>query len=277
MKWLKRGLMGITGIALITLVVVYAGSEYVINKDRHYESRALVIPEAGTDHAEGERLAQLFGCYRGCHGRHMEGEIAFDEPPFFRAVAPSLKDAVRKYSPAQLEAIIRQGVFPDGRSVWGMPGGSFASMTDQHLAAIVGFISDYPEHERETELPESKFYFMGRVAVLSGLFEAEASIAARFKPASSEALDDPLQHGQYLALNVCSECHGTDFEGFEDFTPSLQVARAYSREQFGLLMAEGIGLGDRDLGLMSRVAKMRFSQLKDNEADDLYQFLQSRQ
>ena len=276
MKWLKRGLLGIFGIIVSVFVVIYAGSEYVISKDRSYESRVSVMNGSGSLPGDGERLAQEFGCHRGCHGRHMEGDIAFDEPPFFRAVAPGLKDAIRNYSPEQLEVIIRQGVRPDGRSVWGMPSGSFASMTDQHLAAILGFISDYPEHEPESELPESKFYILGRVAVLSGLFEAEASIAVRFKPLGIEALDDPLVHGKYLALNVCSECHGVNFEGFEDFTPSLQLAKAYSREQFGLLMAEGIGLGNRDLDLMSAVAKRRFSQLKISEVDDLYQFLQAR-
>jgi len=276
MKWLKRGLLGLVGIVILVFIVIYAGSEYVIRKNHVAELRVLVLPVAETVPGEGERLAQVFGCYRGCHGRHMEGQVAFDEPPFFKAVAPGLKDAMRKYSPAQLEAIIRQGVRPDGRSVWGMPAGSFAGMTDQHLAAILGFISDYPEHEREAELPDSKFYLLGRVAVLTGLFEAEATVATRFKPLNIATLDEPLAHGQYLAMNVCSECHGITLEGLEDFTPSLQVAKAYSREQFGRLMSEGIGLGDRDLGLMSEVAKMRFSQLKDNEVDDLYNFLHSR-
>jgi cytochrome c553 len=90
------------------------------------------------------------------------------------------------------------------------------------------------------------------------------------------ALDDPLAYGHYLAMNVCSECHGVDFEGLEGFTPPLSVVRAYDREQFGRLMSEGIGLGGRDLGLMSEVAQTRFSALEDHEVDDLYAFLQSR-
>jgi len=276
MKWLKRILLGITGILLVAFVVIYAGSEYVIHKNHATESRLIVLLDAGYDPAEGERLAQVFGCYRGCHGRHMEGTVAFDEPPFFKAVAPNLKNAIRNYSPEQLETLIRQGVRPEGRSVWGMPSGSFASMTDQHLAAILHFITDYPEHEPETELTDSKFYLGGRVAVLSGMMEAEASIAAGFKPLSMAALDDALTHGQYLAMNVCSECHGIDLEGFEGFTPPLVMAKAYSREQFGRLMSEGIGIGERDLGLMSEVAQMRFSHFEVGEVDDLYDYLQSR-
>lgn len=276
MKWLKRILLGIAGILLAAFVVVYAGSEYIIHKDHAKESRPMILLDTVYDAAEGERLAQVFGCYRGCHGRHMEGAVAFDEPPFFKAVAPSLKDAIRNYSPEQLEAFVRQGIRPNGRSVWGMPSGSFASMTDQHLAAILRFITDYPEEEPQDVLTDSKFYLGGRVAVLSGMMEAEASIAARFEPLSMAALDNPRTHGEYLAMNVCSECHGIDLEGFEGFTPPLVMAKAYSREQFGRLMSEGVGIGERDLGLMSKVAQNRFSRLEDDEVDDLYDYLQSR-
>ena len=69
---------------------------------------------------------------------------------------------------------------------------------------------------------------------------------------------------------------GINLEGLEDFTPPLVVAKAYSREQFGRLMHTGIGIGERELGLMSEVAKMRFTHLTVNEVDDLYDYLQSR-
>ena len=85
-----------------------------------------------------------------------------------------------------------------------------------------------------------------------------------------------MTHGEYLAMNVCSECHGTDLQGFEGHTPPLAMVRAYDREQFGRLMSEGIGLGDRELGLMTEVALKRFSLLDDNEVDDLYAYLRSR-
>ena len=91
-----------------------------------------------------------------------------------------------------------------------------------------------------------------------------------------DALDDALTHGEYLAMNTCSECHGINLEGLENFSPSLQVAKAYNREQFGRLMSEGMGVGERDLGLMSEVSKARYSRFKDTEVDHLYDFLQTR-
>ncbi len=276
MKWFKRILLGAAGLVILVIAAFYASSEYVIRQHYTAEPRALDLADVEPVPGEGERLARVFGCYRGCHGRYMEGKVAFEDPAFLRAVAPSLKDAVKNYSTQQFEALVRQGVRPDGRSVWAMPSGSFASMTDRHLAEILGFINDYPEREREAGLPAFKFYAGGRVAVLTGLMEAQAAIAARFEPLDDDALNDPMVHGRYLALNACSECHNTTLEGFEGFTPSLAVAKGYDREQFKRLMSEGIAVGDRELGLMSEVAKMRFSQFKAAEVDTLYDYLQSR-
>jgi mono/diheme cytochrome c family protein len=85
-----------------------------------------------------------------------------------------------------------------------------------------------------------------------------------------------MRHGEYLALNACSECHGLDFSGQEEFAPPLDIAKAYDRAAFGRLMSEGVGVGDRDLGLMSAVARNRFSVMTDDEIDHLHGFLQSR-
>jgi len=276
MKWFKRILLGAAGLVLLAIAAFYASSEYLIRQHYTAEPRVLSLADMEAVPGEGERLARVFGCYRGCHGRHMQGNVAFEDPSFLRAVAPSLKDAVDNYDTRQLEALVRQGVRPDGRSVWAMPSGSFASMTDRHLAEILGFIRDYPEQERAAELPDFKIYAGGRLAVLTGLMEAQAAIAARFDPLDDNALSDPMVQGRYFALNACSECHNTTLDGFEGFTPSLAVARGYDREQFRRLMSEGIGVGDRELGLMSEVAKMRFSQFKPAEVDVLYDYLQSR-
>ena len=276
MKWFKRILLGAACLAVLVIAAFYASSEYIIKQHYTAKPRTLNLADVETLPGEGERLARVFGCYRGCHGQHMEGSVAFEDPAFLRAVAPSLKHAVRTYDTQQFEALVRQGVRPDGRSVWAMPSGSFASMTDRHLAEILGFIRDYPEHERAADLPDFQFYAGGRVAVLTGLMEAQAAVAARFEPLESADLSDPMVQGRYFALNACSECHNTTLDGFEGFTPSLAVARGYSREQFRRLMSEGIGVGDRQLGLMSEVAKMRFSHFNAAEVDALYDYLQSR-
>jgi hypothetical protein len=60
----------------------------------------------------------------------------FDQPVIGRIVAPNLTSAVRRYSDAQLVAIIRHGLRPDGHSVVVMPAQEFSVLTDQDLGHI---------------------------------------------------------------------------------------------------------------------------------------------
>jgi mono/diheme cytochrome c family protein len=82
-----------------------------------------------------------------------------------------------------------------------------------------------------------------------------------------------LKRGEYLAMNACSECHGMDLQGQEGFTPGLAAARAYSPADFKTLISTGEGLWGRDLGVMSVVAKYRFSKMTDEEVEALHQYL----
>lgn len=274
--WVRRVAVGLGALVVLGLLIIYAGSYLVMNATYPAQQRALLLTSRPEVLAEGERKAQIFGCYRGCHGRHMEGDVAWDDPAFGRVVGPSLVDALDRYTTSELEAIVRQGVKPDGKNPWGMPSASFATMTDRDLAAILSFVRSYPRHATVSDPGKTRLRLVGRVAVLTGMFKAEAPQAAQYAPADSIALDDKLRLGEYLAMNACSECHGLDLNGYESFTPSLALAKAYNREQFGRLMHSGVGLGDRDLGLMSGVAKMRFSHLHDAEVDAIFTFLQQR-
>ena len=58
--------------------------------------------------------------------------------------------------------------------------------------------------------------------------------------------------------------------------PPLIIAKSYSLDDFRRLMREGIGLGDRDLGLMSQMAEFRLKHLKDGEIEALHAYLQAR-
>ena len=277
LTWIKRIVAGLVALVLVALLVIYGGSHLIINKTYAAQKRSVLLTSRPEVLAEGERKAQVFGCYRGCHGRHMEGDVAWEDPGFGRVVGPSLLDAVRRDSTAELEASIRQGVKPDGKSTWAMPSASFATMTDKDLAAILSFIRDYPAHESENDPGKTSFALFGRIAILTGMFKAEAPAAARYVPSDDRVYDDPLRLGEYMVMNTCSECHGLDLNGFGSFTPSLQIAKAYDRSQFRQLLAEGTGLGGRDVGLMSEVAKMRFSLLNDAEVDAMFAWLRQHQ
>ena len=274
MKWVKRILLSLAALVVLVLGVIYAWSGMIINREYAAESRSILLSSRPDVIARGERLAQVFGCYHGCHAEDMEGEVFFEGWHIGRIISPNLTRAVDELSTAELEAVIRQGVKPDGTSIMAMPSASFAIMTDADLSAILSFIDSYPR--QDLDLGRSKYGIMPRVLLITGVFEPAAAEVSD-TPWTGSVLDDPLKLGEYLAMNACSECHGMELEGNEGFSPPLKsVAWAYSLEGFRKLLSTGVGTGGRDLGLMSLVSEARFSLLTNDEVEALHRFLSSR-
>jgi hypothetical protein len=58
--------------------------------------------------------------------------------------------------------------------------------------------------------------------------------------------------------------------------PDLTIAAAYDLDAFKRLMHTGVAAGDRDLGLMSQVARNRFARLAEDEVEQLHAYLRAR-
>lgn len=274
-RWLKRISLGLLALVLLALGTLYGWSQSILAEPWDTQPRAIAYTENPDELARGERLAQVFGCFHGCHGADMEGDVFFEEPWVARVVAPNLTQAVRRLTPEQFEAIVRQGVMPDGKGTLGMPSASFATMTDRDLGAIYSFISAYPEQTQQ-DFGKTSIGLLGRLGLVLGEFRMQPA-QIDDSPWVQERLQDPLAHGAYLARNACSECHGLDLEGSPGFAPPLLISKAYNRARFGRLLATGTGLDEqRDLGLMARVAQYRLTHLEPPEVDALHAYLLSR-
>lgn len=270
---IRRSLYAITALALLAVVVIYLWSSLILNRSFTAQERNITLSADKDVIAEGERKAQIFGCYHGCHGADMQGEVFFEQAFVARMIAPNLTQASRKYSPAEMEAIIRQGVRPDGSGVTIMPSRSFTTMTDQDLSAVLSFIHDFPE--QTSDFGKSSFGLVARALVIADKISIETAEDGA-SPWQQTWLDEPLKHGEYLVMNACSECHGLELEGDPGFSPPLVIAKAYNRAQFHTLLKDGKALVDRDLGLMGLVIENRFSRLQSHEIDAIYDFLHSR-
>lgn len=80
---------------------------------------------------------------------------------------------------------------------------------------------------------------------------------------------------------TCGECHGVDLTGNSwprpaRSPPDLNVAGAYTREDFRRLLRTGVAPGGRQVGLMSEVARGRYSHFTDTEVDAIYDYLAAR-
>lgn len=273
LKWLAITVASLLALAAASLVVVWIWGGRIIDRTYPIPVSDFRADAAAADLEEGRRLAILRGCYGGCHGKELEGGLFNDDAVIGYIVTPDLTRAFAEFSDAQLDALIRHGVKPDGTSTLIMPSASFHHLSDSDLNDITAFIRSRPRSDGAVS--EMRPGLLPRVMMVRGRWPTQAgNIAANapWLPAAAAGDDQP---GRYLALTVCGECHQMDLRGFPGFTPSLAATIAYSRADFGRLMNEGIGLGGRELGLMREVSVGRFRYLTEREIDALYAYLRT--
>jgi mono/diheme cytochrome c family protein len=264
-------------LALMGVVTasVWVRSEASLHHRYALPATTVTLPVDPAAVAEGGRLARVYGCVDGCHGRDGAGAVFFDQPLIARLVAPDLSAAASRYSDAELVNIIRHGLRPDGRSVFVMPAQAFVHLTDDDAARIVAFLRTLPAHDGITD--RLSLGPIGRLGVATGKFRTAAQLIETAVPAPA-ARTELGERGRYLALSICSECHGQDLMGDEtpDFVaPALGVVAAYSAEEFRRLMRTGKPIGDRTLGVMRQRAQQGLSHLTDAEIDALYEYLRA--
>ena len=158
-----------------------------------------------------------------------------------------------------------------------MPSGMFAALTDQDLGAIISYLRSLPVREGHTQ--GVQFGTLAHVLFALGRFQPAADEAQRAGQLTKSypAPNDSDWTGAYLARTVCTECHGLDLRGDPSGKPpDLEVAGSYPLGAFTHLMRTGKAPGEREVGLMSRVARERFSHLTDAEIASLHRYLVAR-
>lgn len=223
----------------------------------------------------GRRVSAVLGC-TGCHGANLQGED-WGDPEFGVLWTSNLTRAVPGYTDAQLVAAIRGGRRPDGSELWGMPSHIFTQLTDDDMAAVVAFLRSTtpagPAH------PRPSFKAAAMAEIEAGLFKSAPTEVAESSSAEPPQLGDDLVLGRYLTRATCAECHGLDLRGGPAHPgmtarPDLRMVTAYDAAQFDHLMKTGKAIGDREVGLMSEVARGRFSHFTAREQQAVHRYLQ---
>lgn len=265
-KGLVIGLAVVVGTAVLGAMYVVGASEYAIRRQHDVPLTAVTVPTDADAVLRGQRVATLSGCANGCHGKSMQGELNFfNEPGVARINAPNLTRVLREYSDSELVRLLRHGVKRDDTTAWVMPSAMFSHLSEQDLGDLIAFLRTVPE--RDGVPREFSAGPIGRMGMVLGKFvpivdQVDHSLALS-KNADRSTI---LKMGEYLVKTSCTECHGQSLEGSEFLhAPNLAIMSAYSEEAFFHLMRTGRGLGDRELGLMSEVAKVRFPLFSDDE------------
>jgi mono/diheme cytochrome c family protein len=273
LRWIGAGFGSLVALAVVACAALYIRAELILRRTYDFPVVAVAIPTDAASVAEGRRLATIRGCMGGCHGKEIEGIVMFDQPLIGRIVAPNLTAAVRRYSDAQLAAIIRHGVRPDGRSLIVMPSEMLTVLTDEDLGRIIAFLRSMPPADGPG--PGIKIGPLGRIGLAVGKFKTTVQLIDE-TVAPPAATNELAERGRYLARTTCPQCHGTSLRGYAtpDFVgPDLQIVAAYSPEAFTKLMRTGLPLGDRYLPTMGPWAKYHLSHLTDDEITALYAYL----
>lgn len=273
MRFLRWFIGSVAGLALLTaagFAWVWIASEAHLHSFARPPAFTAPIPTDAAALERGEHLAWTRGC-RGCHGRELQGELNWGY-----AVAPNLAIYARTHDAAVFEAALRHGIAADGSAVYSMPSYNFARLRDADVADIYAYLRSV--ENVEIPLPAPSLPWTIRWNLATGSDKAIAAFISLVPPL--ERSDDPdprMARGEYIAMTACNECHGFSLRADSPFpggtAPDLIVVAGYDEPTFTHLMRTGKAIGERELPMMSGVARGRFVHFTDEEVHDLYTFL----
>lgn len=282
-SWIVRVSLVVLAVAIIVPSAlagwVWWKSEAHLRSFPNPPEFARMIPTDKAAIARGEHLAITRGC-TSCHGAHMEGAV-FEEGDWgFRAVAANVALLAKQESPAALERAIRHGIGHDERALFSMPSYNFVRMNDGDVADLIAFLRAEPASEHA--LPANTLGWKYRWDIARGNDAAVPAFIPKVPPLSFQTHPDPaVRRGEYLAMTSCNECHGFSLRGDNPWAgpdhapPDLAIVGSYEKADFVKLMRTGKAAGNRELRMMSGVARYRFAHWTDREVDDLYAFLRA--
>jgi mono/diheme cytochrome c family protein len=224
--------------------------------------------------AHGDRLSWVLGC-KGCHGSNLQGgNVTKDDPNFGDMNAPNVTLLIAGYSDAELEKLIRHGQPKDGREFWFMPVESYQFLSDADLAALIAYLRTFKPEGKQ--LPPIRIGPGLRDQAAKGILVSSQGMLKRYREQAPPELGENHANGRHLAQIVCAECHNSSLQGFEGFTPNLDIAGAYDAAELETLLTTGKGKSKPDLGLMAISARDRFAKLTPKERSSIIAYVKAR-
>lgn len=247
------------GVAITPASISYDGADY-------RDTAAKVT--------HGERLSLLLGC-KGCHGEDLRGRnVTAEDKAMGDWWAPNVTLAVAGYDDAALDKLIRHGQPKDGRAFYFMPAESLQYVSDADYGALVAYLRTLQAGgERMPPVKKGPLFIE---LEKKGEFAPSTEMIRRFRAQEPEDLGDRHKLGRYIAMTVCSECHNGKLQGYEGFSPSLDIVGTYNDAELARLLTTGEGKVKKDLGLMSITGKHRFSKFTDHERTAVVRYLKAR-
>jgi cytochrome c553 len=215
-----------------------------------------------------------------CHGADLGGELIVDSPVFGRLAGSNLTagaGGIADASAADLERAIRHGVGRDARALFFMPAEAFHALTDEDLAAVLGYLRSLPPVDREA--PEPRVGPLARILYLAGNFPLlPVELVDHDARPAAPAAGVTVEYGEYLAtIGGCRSCHGMTLAGDANpDAPNITPGRlgSWTEADFFRSLREG----RRPDGTAIDPEKMpwvRSGQMTDDEMKAVWMYLRS--
>ena len=214
----------------------------------------------------GERLSKVLGC-SGCHTDTLTGQDWSDD--LGTLWTANLTQSAVRYSHDELVTMITQGRRPD-RALLGMPSYLFNGLNPADIDAVVAYLETLEPAGVVHPQPTMSKQLVALIAK-GELHDSAGDVAANMTKGPPD-FGEAHAYGRFIIRATCVECHGIELQGTDEIMeeggntpPNLRIAASYSDADFTRLMRTGVAAGDREAGLMSKVARRRYANFTDAE------------
>jgi cytochrome c553 len=217
LRWTGRAVAGLVLLLVLAVAALYAITSRHIGRAYDFPDSPVRAATDSASLARGRHLVEAIAKCQECHGADMGGELWIDAPAFGRLAGTNLtsgRGGIGDLTDADLERAMRRGVGRDGRPLIFMPADAFTALSDEDLAAMIGYLRTLPPVDRE--LPQPKVGPVARALYLRGNFPLLPVTVINHQ--SSRPAPVPagvtVEYGEYLAtIGGCRSCHGLMLAG----------------------------------------------------------------
>jgi mono/diheme cytochrome c family protein len=284
-KWIGRGLVGLLGLLVIAIALVYAISSRRINKVYTVNDPAPAIPTDSASIAKGQHFVQAIGKCASCHGDDYAGKVIVDDGVIGRIYSANLtrgKGGIgASFTDADYVRAIRHGIKKDGRPILFMPTDSYYYINDDDLASAIAYLKTVPAID--AAIPAARLLPVARALfVLTDfpLIPSERIPHNARRPPRIPA-GPTREYGEYLTTaGACRSCHLQDLSGGVPIANNLLSANLtpaaigkWSESDFHKVLTTGIRPDGRMISAVMPWPYTRF--LTDEEIEAMWLYIHS--
>jgi mono/diheme cytochrome c family protein len=243
----------------------------------------------------GEYLVKNLMACADCHGvefgrEPLSGRVEFVEMgPIsatfsFPNLTPDLETGLGAWTDSEVARAIREGLDKDVIELVFMPSGNYGIMSDQDVAALIGYLRSLTPVRSEL-LP---FYanIPGKMLVVSGLFPLPPQ-GKPLRGSISAPSEETVEYGKYLVILAgCRDCHGQDLKGApvpgadpgDPNSPSINsgsYSATWTEEEFVNTFRTGINPVNRPIN-PEKMPIESYRNLTEKDLKLMYQYLQTQ-